>query len=95
MLIASRKILLEEFARVWHRDSHFWKHFVGGVHKIQILIRENLEEILRNLFGEEIGGSGGLGPPNVFCTWHFGSNPINQFNPMNELTKNKKRRKTD
>ena len=30
----------------------------GGVHKIQILIRELIEELLRNLFGEEIGFSG-------------------------------------
>ena len=29
-----------------------------------ILIRAKLQEILRNFFGEEIGGSGALGPPN-------------------------------
>ena len=28
---------------VWHMDSHYWRKFIGGVHKIQILIREFLE----------------------------------------------------
>ena len=49
---------------VWHRDSHYWRKFVGGeVHKLQILLRENLEEILRNFFGEEIGGVRGTRTP--------------------------------
>ena len=35
---------------VWHRDSHYWRKFIGGgVHKIQILIRELSEECSRNL----------------------------------------------
>ena len=41
---------------VRHRGSHYGRTFAGGVHKIQILIRELLEEFLRNLFAEEIGG---------------------------------------
>ena len=48
---------------VWHKDSHYWRKFIGGVHKIQILIRENLEEFLRVFFGEEIGGVRGTGTP--------------------------------
>ena len=32
---------------VWHRDSQDWGKFIGGVNKIQILIREQLEDILR------------------------------------------------
>ena len=52
---------------VWHRDSHYWRKFIGGVHKIQISIRELLEECLRNFFGEEIGGgSGAFRPHNDF-----------------------------
>ena len=47
----------------WHRDSHYWRKLVRGVHKAQILIREKLEDFLRNFFGEEFGVSGGLGPP--------------------------------
>ena len=41
---------------VWHRDSHYWRKIIGGVHKILILSRDLLEELLRNFFGEEIGG---------------------------------------
>ena len=37
--------------------------FVGGVHKIQILIRELLEDFLRNFFGEEMGGVRGTQAP--------------------------------
>ena len=48
---------------VWHRDSHYWRKFISGVHKIQILIREKLEELLRNFFGEEIGGIRGIQTP--------------------------------
>ena len=48
---------------VWHRDSHNWRKCIGGVHKIQILIRELLEECLRNFFGEEIGGVRGAPTP--------------------------------
>ena len=46
-------------------DSHYWRKLIGGVHNTQILMRELLEECLRNFFGEEIGGgSGALRPPN-------------------------------
>ena len=41
------------------RDSHEISPTIGGVHKLQILIREKYEDFLRNFFGEEIGGSGG------------------------------------
>ena len=41
---------------VWHRDSHYWRKSIGGVH-IQILIRDLLEEFYK-IFGEEIGGHG-------------------------------------
>ena len=39
-----------------------WRKIVGGVPMIQILIKELLEELLQNVFGEEIrgGGSGAL-----------------------------------
>ena len=36
---------------------------LGGVHKIQILVRDLLKEILQKIFGEEMGGSGGPRPP--------------------------------
>ena len=36
---------------------------LAPVHKIQILIRETLEECLRNFFGEEIGGVRGTQTP--------------------------------
>ena len=36
----------------------------GGVHKLQILLREQLEDFLRNFFGEEMGGVRGTQPPN-------------------------------
>ena len=32
---------------VWHRDSHYWRKFMGGVHKIQMSIRERLDDFLR------------------------------------------------
>ena len=38
---------------------------LGGVHKIQILIRDLLKEFLEQIFGEEMGGSGGPRPPYV------------------------------
>ena len=48
---------------VWHRNAHYWRKFIGGVHKIQILIRELLDDFLRNFFGEEIrGGARALRP---------------------------------
>ena len=50
---------------VWHRDPHYRRKFIGGVHKIHILIRALLEYFLRNFFGEEIGGSEALRPPNA------------------------------
>ena len=31
----------------WHRDSHYWRKFIGVVHNIQIFIRDLLKEILR------------------------------------------------
>ena len=40
-----------------------WPPPQGGVHKIQILIRDLLKEILQKIFGEEMGGSGGPRPP--------------------------------
>ena len=48
---------------VWHRDSHYWRKFIVGVHKVQILVRELLEELLRNFFGAEIGGVRGTPTP--------------------------------
>ena len=36
---------------------------LGGVYKIQILIRDLLKENLQKIFGEEMGGSGGPRPP--------------------------------
>ena len=40
-----------------------WSPPYGGVHKIQILIRDLLKEILQKIFVEEMGGSGGARPP--------------------------------
>ena len=47
------------------------KHFVhmGGVHKIQISIRENVEYFLRKFFGEEMGGGQGDPDPLVNKTF--------------------------
>ena len=39
---------------VLHRDSHYWRKFIGGVHKIQILIREKLEDFLRNFWPSSV-----------------------------------------
>ena len=36
---------------------------LGGVHKIQILIRDLLKEILQKIFGEEMGGARGTQTP--------------------------------
>ena len=36
---------------------------IGGVHKIQILIRDLLKEILQKIFGEEMGGVRGTQTP--------------------------------
>ena len=36
---------------------------LGGVHKIQILIRDLLKEILQKIFGEEMGGVRGTQTP--------------------------------
>ena len=33
--------------RVWHKDSHYWSQLIEGVHKIQMLIGELLEEFLQ------------------------------------------------
>ena len=41
---------------------------LGGVHKIQILIRDLLKEILQQNFGEEMGG--GQGDPDPFIDCH-------------------------
>ena len=41
---------------VFARGFSLNKLFTGWVHKIQILIRETLEDFLRNFFGEEMGG---------------------------------------
>ena len=38
---------------------------IGGYHKIQIFIKELLEECLQNFFGDEIGGSGPPRHPNM------------------------------
>ena len=48
---------------VWHKDSHYRSQLIGGVRKLMILIRDNLEEFLRNFIGEEIGGVRGTGTP--------------------------------
>ena len=31
---------------VWHRDSHYRSQLIGGVHKLMIFIRGNLEDFL-------------------------------------------------
>ena len=36
---------------------------LGGVHKIQILIRDLLKEFLQEIFGEEMGGVRGTQTP--------------------------------
>ena len=51
---------------VWHKDSHYWRKFVGGVHKLIVVIREKLEECLRNFFGEDTGGGQGPRGPLIF-----------------------------
>ena len=38
---------------------------LGGVHKMQILIRDLLKEFLQQIFGEERGGLGGRGEPQA------------------------------
>ena len=38
-----------------------WSPPYGGVHKIQILIRDLLKEFLQKIFGEEMGGVRGTG----------------------------------
>ena len=43
---------------VWHRDSHYWRKFIGAVHNIQILIRDLLEELLRKSSAKIWGGQG-------------------------------------
>ena len=48
---------------VWHKDSHYWRSFIGGVHKLMIFIREKSKDLLRNFFGEEIGGVRGTQTP--------------------------------
>ena len=45
----------------------------GGVHKIQILIRDLLKEFLQKIFGEEMGGSGGPRPPDHLSFPLYGS----------------------
>ena len=42
----------EDIDGAWHSDSHYWRKFIRGAHKIQILIRELLEYVLRHFFGE-------------------------------------------
>ena len=40
---------------VWHRDSHYWRKYIGwGTQDTDFNIRELLEEFLQNFFGEEI-----------------------------------------
>ena len=46
---------------------------LGGVHKIQILIRDLLKEFLQQIFGEEMGGSGEPRPPYVFIRKQSGA----------------------
>ena len=36
---------------VWHRDSHYRSPLIGGLHKLIILIREKLEDVLQFLIG--------------------------------------------
>ena len=37
--------------------------FMGGVHKLLIVPGDLVKDILQNIFGEEMGGSGGPRPP--------------------------------
>ena len=48
---------------VWHRDSHYWRKLIGGIHKIQILVRELSELFLRTFFGEDFEGVRGTPTP--------------------------------
>ena len=36
---------------VWHKDSHYRSQLIGGVHKLMILIREKLEDVLLFFLG--------------------------------------------
>ena len=52
---------------------------LGGVHKIQILIRDLLHEILQKVFGEEWGGQGDPDPLYEMRTFHAGSGFVSIF----------------
>ena len=43
---------------VWHRDSHYWRKVIWGVHKIQIFVRELVEEFDEISSAKKSGGSG-------------------------------------
>ena len=43
---------------------------LGGVHKIQILIRDVLKDFLQKIFGEEMGGGQGDPDPLMLSTCH-------------------------
>ena len=45
------------------RDSHEISPTIGGVHKLMILLRDLVKEQMQQIFGEEMGGSGGPRPP--------------------------------
>ena len=45
------------------RDSHEISPTIGGVHKLKILLRDLVKEMLQNIFGEGMGGSGRPRPP--------------------------------
>ena len=56
---------------VWHRDSHYRRKFIGGVHKIQILIMDKLEDFVNEFLwifhcSFEISRSGWSPPPMGF-----------------------------
>ena len=44
------------------RDSHEISPIIGGVHKLMILLRDLVEEIVQKIFGEEM--EGGQGDPD-------------------------------
>ena len=55
--------VLPTFDGVWHRDSHYWRKFVGGVPNIQISTRDLLKDLLRKSSAKISGGQGHCDPP--------------------------------
>ena len=45
------------------RDSHEISPTIGGVHKLMILLRDLVKEVLLKIFGKEMGGVRGTQTP--------------------------------